>query len=105
MLLCIFTAWGKPELSNYWGALVLLGVGWNFLFLGGTTLLTQCYRSSERFKVQAINDFMVFGLQAVGSLSAGLLLANVGWNGVMVFALPLLTLLIAVMLTARKSTT
>ena len=53
---------------HYFGSMVLLGVGWNFLFLGGTTLLTQSYRMSERFKVQATNDFMIFGLQAVGSL-------------------------------------
>ncbi len=94
MLICVFIGWGEPEFLNYWGALVFLGIGWNFLFLGGTTLLTQSYRSSERFKVQAVNDFMVFGLQAIGSLSAGVLLATIGWNGVMIFVLPSLLLLL-----------
>ena len=103
MVICIFIGWGQPEFINYWGTLVFLGVGWNFLFLGGTTLLTQSYRASERFKVQAINDFLVFGLQALGSLSAGILLASIGWSGVMVFALPLLLLLVPVVFYAGRS--
>lgn len=102
MLCCVYVAWGEPAIINYWGALVLLGVAWNFLFLGGTTLLTQSYRSSERFKVQAANDFIVFGSQAVGSLSAGILLASVGWNGVMLFALPILLVLLPVIFMAGK---
>ncbi|MBT6482196.1 MAG: MFS transporter, partial [Gammaproteobacteria bacterium] len=96
MLVCVAIGWGQPDFINYWGTLIFLGVGWNFLFLGGTTLLTQSYRNSERFKVQAVNDFLVFGLQAVGSLSAGVLLASIGWSGVMVFSLPLLLLLVPV---------
>jgi MFS family permease len=96
MIFCIFIGWGQPDFISYWGTLVFLGVGWNFLFLGGTTLLTQSYRASERFKVQAVNDFLVFGLQALGSLSAGILLASIGWSGVMVFALPLLLLLVPI---------
>jgi len=103
MIVCIFIGWGQPEFINYWGALVFLGMGWNFLFLGGTTLLTQSYRSSERFKVQAVNDFLVFGLQALGSLSAGILLASIGWSGVMVFALPLLLILIPVLFKVRTA--
>lgn len=95
--LCVLVGWGQPEFIHYWGALVLLGVGWNFLYLGGTTLLTRSYRSAERFKVQAVNDFLVFGLQAIGSLSAGLLLAGLGWNGVMGFAIPLLVILFFVL--------
>ncbi len=104
MVICIFIGWGQPEFIDYWGTLVFLGVGWNFLFLGGTTLLTQSYRSSERFKVQAINDFLVFGLQALGSLSAGILLASIGWSGVMIFALPLLLLLVPVFFYAGRAT-
>lgn len=102
MIVCIFIGWGQPEFIHYWGTLVFLGVGWNFLFLGGTTLLTQSYRASERFKVQAINDFLVFGFQALGSLSAGILLASIGWSGVMAFALPLLILLVPVIIYAGK---
>ena len=88
MMACVVVGWGNPELMHYFGSMVLLGIGWNFLFLGGTTLLTQSYRVSERFKVQALNDFMVFGWQAVGSLGAGVLLALLGWNGVMAFSIP-----------------
>jgi len=102
MFICVLIGWGEPQFFDYFGALLFLGVGWNFLFLGGTTLLAQSYRSSERFKVQAINDFTVFGLQAIGSLSAGLLLATIGWLGVMAFALPaLVVLLSAIFLTGR----
>ena len=102
MLVCMLVGWGRPELMHYFGSMVLLGVGWNFLFLGGTTLLTQSYRVSERFKVQATNDFLIFGLQAVGSLGAGLLLATSGWNGVLAFSLPWLMLLVAVAIYAKK---
>ncbi len=102
MLICVSIGWGNPEFFHYLGALIFLGVGWNFLFLGGTTLLTQCYRSAERFKVQAVNDFLVFGLQGVGSLSAGVLLAAIGWNGVMVFVLPALLVLALVLWFARN---
>ena len=98
MVVCVIIGWGQPEFIHYWSSLIFLGIGWNFLFLGGTTLLTQSYRSSERFKAQAVNDFLVFGMQAVGSLSAGVLLANIGWNGVMGFALPMLVLLAVVLI-------
>ena len=102
MLVCVFVGWGRPDLMHYFGTMVLLGLGWNFLFLGGTTLLTQSYRPSERFKVQAANEFFIFGWQAVGSLGAGVLLITLGWNGVMIFSLPWLALLIvAIVLVSR----
>lgn len=103
MVACVLVGWGKPELVHYWGSMVLLGVGWNFMFLGGTTLLTQTYRVSERFKVQAVNDFLIFGLQAVGSLGAGLLLATLGWNGVMAFSVPWLVLLMLILARSGQS--
>ena len=90
---------------HYFGTMVLLGVGWNFLFLGGTTLITQCYYPAERFKVQAMNDFLVFGLQGVGSLSAGVLIASAGWSGVMTFALPAILLLVPAIVLARRALT
>ncbi|MDD9889776.1 MAG: MFS transporter [Gammaproteobacteria bacterium] len=102
LVACVVIGWGKPEFIHYWGSLVLLGIGWNFLYLGGTTLLTRSYRSAERFKVQGVNDFLVFGLQAIGSLSAGILLAGFGWNGVMGFALPLLALLLTTMVLSNQ---
>lgn len=102
MLACIAAGWGEPRFMHYWASLVLLGLGWNFLFLGGTTLLTQSYRASERFKVQAMNDFLVFGMQGIGSLSAGVLLNAGGWNGVMLFALPAILLLMPALIVARN---
>lgn len=102
MLACLTVGWGQPMLMHYWWSMVLLGVGWNFLFLGGTTLLTQTYRGTERFKVQAVNDFLVFGLQALGSLGAGVLLARFGWNGVMLFSAPWLVVFMLVYLFSRS---
>ncbi len=75
---------------HYWGALVLLGIGWNFLFVGGTTLLVANYRPSERFQVQAVNDFSVFGTSALASLMGGAVLLQFGWENVLIVAaLPL----------------
>ena len=105
MLACVSAGWNNPQFFHYLTALILLGVGWNFLFLGGTTLLTQCYYPAERFKVQAVNDFLVFGLQGVGSLSAGVLIAAAGWGGVMTFSLPAILLLVPVIVLARGALT
>ncbi len=68
---------------NYWTALVLLGVGWNFLFLCGTNLLPRGYRDSERFRIQSLNDFMIFSIQAAVSLGSGWFLLQVGWGGLL----------------------
>ena len=76
-------------LTHFWGALVLLGLGWNFGFIGATALLAECYRPPERAKVQALNDFLVFGTVAVASFGSGQLLHGVGWNGINTGMLPL----------------
>jgi predicted MFS family arabinose efflux permease len=70
------------SLWHFWIGLTLLGVGWNFAFIGATTMVTACHRATERNKVQAFNDFLVFGSMAVGSFSSGMLLANFGWTTV-----------------------
>jgi predicted MFS family arabinose efflux permease len=75
-------------LWNFWIALIFLGIGWNFSFIGATTMVTQCHREGERNKVQAFNDFMVFGAVAVASFSSGKLLASVGWTVVNEVMLP-----------------
>ena len=59
-IFCVAIAFAGHSVFNYWLSLILLGVGWNFLFIGGTTLLPQSYNAQERFKVQAVNDFMIF---------------------------------------------
>ena len=84
-------------LLHFWGALVLLGVGWNFGFIGATALLTECYRPAERAKVQALNDFLVFGTVAVASFGSGQLLHTVGWNGINVGMLPLVAVALALL--------
>jgi MFS family permease len=73
-------------------ALILLGLGWNFGFIGGTTMLTDCYKPSERGKVQAANDFGISALMAVASLSSGALLAEFGWSSVAMAIFPPVTL-------------
>lgn len=75
----VLVAVSGVEMLQFTSALVLLGIGWNFTFLGGTALLAQTHAPSERAKVQALNEFTVFGLAALASLSAGWLLADVGW--------------------------
>jgi MFS family permease len=65
--------------AHFWTALILLGVGWNFAFVGATTMVTDCYRPEERNKVQAFNDFLIFGSMAVASFSSGGMLAHFGW--------------------------
>lgn len=80
------------EFLHFVSALVLLGVGWNFAFVGGTALLTQTYRPAEQLKVQAINEFMVFGLVAVSTLSAGWLYDRYGWATLNLAVVPFLVL-------------
>ena len=75
---------------HFWGALVLLGMGWNFAFVGATAMVTQCHRPNERNKVQAVNDFLVFGAMAIGSFSSGQILANYGWTAVNEVGLPII---------------
>jgi MFS family permease len=68
--------------AHFWTALVLLGVGWNLAFIGATTMVTQCHRPEERNKVQAFNDFLIFGSMAVSSFSSGQLLEYLGWQAI-----------------------
>ena len=84
-------------LTHFWGALVLLGVGWNFGFIGATALLADCHRPSERAKVQALNDFLVFGTVAVASFGSGQLLRRVGWGGINAGMLPMWAMVLALL--------
>ena len=85
------------DIFHFWGSLILLGVGWNFGFIGATALLTECYRPSERAKVQALNDFLVFGTVAVASFGSGQLLHSAGWNGINLGMLPLVTMVLVLL--------
>ncbi|NNF66009.1 MAG: MFS transporter [Gammaproteobacteria bacterium] len=103
MLLTVLVGLQGHEIMHYWLALVLLGVGWNFLYIGGTTLLTRTYRSRERFKAQAVNDFSVFAMSASGSLLAGTVIHYLGWTRLMIIVItPLLLILLALYLTRGR---
>jgi MFS family permease len=75
-------------LMQFWTALVLLGVGWNFMYVGGTTLLTEGYAPAERAKAQAVNEFVMFALITAASFSSGLLQQTVGWSWVNLAVVP-----------------
>jgi len=87
-MLSVGVALSGQEIANFWIGLVLLGLAWNFMFIGGTTLLTTTYRPAETAKVQGFNDFLVFGTVAVASLSAGILQQKFGWDVVALTILP-----------------
>ena len=97
MAICIAIALGGVSVMHFWWALFLLGVGWNFLYIGGTTLLTEAYRSEERAQAQGTNDFIVYSIQAMTSLSSGILISRQGWETLNSYALP------AVLLTAAAT--
>jgi MFS family permease len=79
--------------ANFWWALVLLGLGWNFTYIGGTTLLTEAYRPSEKAKVQGTNELVVFTVQAMAAFSSGVLVNARGWTIMNYVALPLVFLI------------
>lgn len=99
MVMAITFALLDQSYWGYWSALVCLGVGWNFLFIGGTTLLAQQYDKQESFTAQALNDVSVFSTQAIMSLCAGWMVFNYGWFALNMLAIPLL--LIALLLVVR----
>ncbi len=90
------------SIMHYWFALVLLGVGWNFLYVGGTTMLTLTYSMAERFKVQAVNEFCVFGTSAAASLLAGTVIYFYGWYPLVLIPLPPLILIGAGLYMVRR---
>src|SRR6202023_160930 len=82
---------------HFWVVLVVLGVGWNFGFIGASALVLETHLPQERNKVQAFNDFLVFGMMAIGSFSSGQLLANYGWDAVNLVVFPPVLLGLAVL--------
>lgn len=93
-LLCILINLTGTSVSHFWVALLLLGISWNFLFIGATTLLTETYNEDEKFKTQATNDFLVFSVVAIASLFAGILHQEFGWRTVNYIAIPALAIII-----------
>ncbi len=103
VLCVVINLLGTSE-NHFWLSLILLGVSWNFLFVGATTLLTETYHPVERAKVQAFNDFFVFTTVAAASLTAGALHHHLGWQAVNLGVLPLLLLImISIIWVGRKA--
>jgi MFS family permease len=94
-LVCIGVALAGIAVANFWWSLVLLGVGWNFLYIGGTTLLTDTYRPEERAKAQGANDQAIFIVMVISSFTSGMTVTTAGWERVNLMALPLIGLVAA----------
>jgi MFS family permease len=99
-IICISLSFYEQTFINYLIALVLLGVGWNFLFIGGTSLLVLGYQNNEKFKAQGFNDILVFSFQSLASLSAGYSILKFTWNEINLFCVPLIILVILVSIRA-----
>jgi predicted MFS family arabinose efflux permease len=97
-LLCIGVALAGIAVANFWWSMVLLGVGWNFLYIGGTTLLTETYRPEERAKAQGANDQCIFIMMAVSSFTSGMTVTSAGWARVNIMALPLVGAVVAALI-------
>lgn len=82
ILLAAITGIAGITVAHFWTGLVLLGVGWNLSFIGATTMVTQCHRPDERNKVQAFNDFLIFGSMAITAFSSGQILEYLGWTAI-----------------------
>ncbi len=91
----ISAALAGSEIINYWLALFALGLGWNFTFVAASNLLTETYETAERAKVQALNDFMVFGTVAMASLTSGAILHFLDWQAVNIAAIAPITIAMA----------
>ena len=91
----------EPTFINYFASLIFLGIGWNFLYISGTSLLVTTYNDHEKFKAQGFNDLVVFSFTAISSLLAGILISLTSWKSVNLFCIPFLILIIAFTLRAN----
>ena len=101
-ILTIIISLFKPTFFNYLTGLIFLGIGWNFLFVSGTSLLVTTYKPEEKFKAQGFNDLVVFSATAVSSLSAGILILLTSWKTVNLLCIPFLVLIILATIRADK---
>jgi MFS family permease len=92
MFACVAIALSGQLYMHFWLSLVLLGVGWNFMYVGGTTLLTEAYRPAEKAKAQGANEILVFCTTATSSFTSGVLVNAAGWNTLNYVALPFLVI-------------
>ena len=103
-ILTILMSFFEPSFSNYFIGLIFLGVGWNFLFISGTSLLVTTYKPEEKFKAQGFNDLLVFSSMALASLSAGILISLTSWKTVNLLCIPFLILIILSIINADRKT-
>ena len=103
-ILTILMSFFEPSFLNYFISLIFLGIGWNFLFISGTSLLVTTYKPEEKFKAQGFNDLLVFSSMAIASLSAGVLISLASWKTVNLFCIPFLILIIASIINADRKT-
>lgn len=96
------TALGGFDVGHFWGALILLGIGWNFGFIGATAMVTDCHTPAERGKAQGANDFIVFGTVACASFFAGSLLHSSGWETINWLVFPAVTLVLVPLILRLK---
>jgi len=92
MFACVGIALSGQLVTHFWWSLVLLGVGWNFMYVGGTTLLTEAYRPAEKAKAQGANEILIFCTTATSSFTSGVLVNSSGWNTLNYLALPFLAI-------------
>ena len=90
------------SVAHFWSGLVVLGVGWNFGFVGASAMVLETHSPAERNKVQAFNDFLIFGMMAVGSFSSGQILASSGWSAVNLVVFPPVAIALAALLLTRR---
>lgn len=100
---CVAVAVSGQQVMHYGAALVALGAGWNLVFVATTTLLTTTYRPAERFPVQALNEFCIFGITAAASLLAGVLITTAGWKLMNLLAIAPLLVLLVLATAARRN--
>ena len=101
-ILTILMSFFEPSFLNYFISLIFLGIGWNFLFISGTSLLVTTYKPEEKFKAQGFNDLLVFSSMALASLLAGILISIASWKTVNLFCIPFLILIILSIINADK---
>ena len=102
LALSALTNLGGVALHNYAVGLALLGVGWNLLFVGATSLLATVYKPEEKARVQSANDFLIYGLMVLTTFGSAPLEEAVGWEALNLFALPLLACVASVMWTIHR---
>ena len=101
-IITIFLSYLDQTVTNYLFSLIFLGLGWNFLFISGTSLLVLNYREEEKFRAQGFNDFIVFSIQATASLTAGVVLSYTSWKTMNMLCIPFLIIIIFTTLRADR---